>query len=216
MNKVDVTFIFQNGKYQNYARTNQNGTYSNEIYSIDSLMAFLSENVSKGVFKKGRKIDYGKGNRVVYSFKYKNNDINCEKKSGETIRIEIPDESRELYELQEKQLDSLVNINCKLRKATLMKVAAISAAGVVLVTFATIMAAKGLNEIAKEIYEEDHSRAKSYVDSIKQEPTYPEWAKQESYIRDLEERAKAGDSEAEFEYNRYLASQAAESSSKIK
>ena len=216
MNKVDVTFVFQGRNSQNYARTKQNGVYSNEGYSVDELMTFLIDSVNKEVLRKGTKRDYGKDKKVIYEFKYKNNDVNSNQNSTETIKLIIPGENRQFYEKQEKQLNSLVSINCKLRKATLIKVAAISAAGIVIMTFATMMTAKGLNEIAKEIYEEDHSRAKSYVDSIKQEPTYSEEDKQKSIIADLKERAEAGDPQAIFEYNRYLASKTAEESSKIK
>lgn len=216
MNKVDVTFVFQCGNSQNYARTKQNGVYSNEGYSVDELMTFLIDSVNKEVLRKGTKRDYGKDKKVIYEFKYKNNDINSNQNSTETIKLIIPGQNRELYKEQEQQLNSLIGINCKLRKAAVIRVAALVAAGITLVTFATIKVAKGVNEIAREIYEDDQKRAKSYIDSIKQEPTYSEEDKQKSIIADLKERAEAGDQQAIFEYNRYLASKIVEESSKIK
>lgn len=216
MNKVDVTFVFQGRNSLNYAKTKQNSIYSKEGYSVDELMTFLIDSVNKEVLRKGTKRDYGKDKKVIYEFKYKNNDINSNQNSTETIKLIIPGQNRELYKEQEQQLNSLIGINCKLRKAAVIRVAALVAAGITLVTFATIKVAKGVNEIAREIYEDDQKRAKSYIDSIKQEPTYSEEDKQKSIIADLKERAEAGDQQAIFEYNRYLASKIVEESSKIK
>lgn len=216
MNKVDVTFVFQGRNSLNYAKTKQNSIYSKEGYSVDELMSFLIHSVNNGTLRKGTKRDYGRDRKVIYEFKYKNNDINSNQNSTETIKLIIPGQNRKLYKEQEQQLNSLIGINCKLRKAAVIRVAALVAAGITLATFATIKVAKGVNEIAREIYEDDQKRAKSYIDSIKQEPTYSEEDKQRSIIADLKEKAEAGDQQAIFEYNRYLASQAAESSSKIK
>lgn len=212
MNKIDVTFVFQGGNSQNYARTKQNGVYSNEGYSVDELMTFLIDSVNKEVLRKGTKRDYGKDKKVIYEFKYKNNDINSNQNSTETIKLIIPGENRQLYEKQEKQLNSLVSISCKLRKAAVMRAAALVTAGIALVTFATIKTAK----LAEEEYKAEQQRISDYVNSFQQEPTYSEEDKQKSIIEDLKERAEAGDPQAIFEYNRYLASQTAEESSKVK
>ena len=146
MKKADVTFVFQGGNSQNYARTRENGNYSNEGYSVDELISFLINAVNNNEIKKGTKTDFGPGKKVVYKFKYKDTDVNLGKTTNEQLCVVIPGKNRDIYKNAEKQLNSLLSISKKLNKAAIAKVAALMAAGVTLMTFATIKVAKLADE----------------------------------------------------------------------
>lgn len=210
MNKADVTFVCLQENNQKYARTKQENVYSKEVYNVEDLIPFLINAIDKNMIVKGKKKDYGKGKKVVYEFKYKDNDPNVNSK--ETIRIIIPGRNRNTYKSYEKQLDSLVKINIRVRNLEIIKKIAIVAAGVTLMTFATIKTAK----VADKEFETNSKEMSKYVSSFQQTPFTTEEELKQAQFEDLKRRAEEGDSQAKFEYDRYLANQASEDVSKVK
>lgn len=188
MKKADVTFVFQGGNSQNYARTRQNGNYSNEGYSVDELISFLINAINNNEIKRGTKTDFGPGKKVVYKFKYKDTDTNLNKTTNEQLCIVIPSKNRGIYKDAEKQLNSLLSISKKLNKASIAKVAALMAVGVTLMTFATIKVAK----LADEEYKQDQKRVNDYVNSLKQGPQVSEYDKLCYEINELESQINSG------------------------
>lgn len=200
MNKVDVTFVFRGNNESGYARVKKDGSYSNEGYLINDLINFIINGIDKQTIKKGSKIDFGKNKKVIYEFHYR--DLEMDNETSEKIAIVIPGRYRQQYKLEENTLDALVRLKKKLNRYSLIKTSAALAAGITLMTFASI-------KIAQLDKQENDSRneyiKEQYIDKIVTPITDEE--KKEAIINDLKERAEKGDSQAIVEYNYYLQQQ---------
>lgn len=195
MNNVDVTFVFKDENSSNYARTKKDGNYSKEIYSIDELMKFLIAGVDERKIKKGFKKEYGKSGSAHYTFNYIEDNINTEKKEKESIKVIIPGKNRDLYKNYEKQLDSLISINTRLKRGNVLKVASMCAAGIVLVTFATAKVCK----LADEEFKANSEKSQEYVQQYPNASFADPYNNEDTSKTSGDENSKSG-----YEYNMYL------------
>lgn len=189
MKKPNTSFVFLDQNLIGFARVKlNNGTYSEEVYSVDEITQFMLNSINTNEIKKGTKIDLGKNKDVIYKFNYQYNDQTEEKVEKNQVSIRIPGECRELYKNKEKSLDSLVSISNKINKARIAKVGALMAVGVTLMTFATVKLAK----ISDKEYELNNKKMQNYVDNLKQEPQVSEYDRLCYEINELENQINSG------------------------
>lgn len=179
---------------------------SDEIETVDEMLAYLRQCIRKGNLKKGTVV---KDNLFTnYVFDIKGYNSKTEEQTSYQIVVKVNNAEKRYHKATIASLNDFCLLSKKIRQLNRTRIAAGVLAGAILVTTAGPVMARGLKSLSDKEKEYDRERYTQILQQNGNVPSQEELKQlQEKYYEDLAKRAAAGDEAAKEEYDQYLMEQ---------
>lgn len=179
---------------------------SDEIETVDEMLAYLRQCIKKGNLKKGTVVK--DNNFTNYVFDIKGYNSKTEEQTSYQIVVKVNNAEKRYHKATISSLNDFCLLSKKIRQLNRTRIAAGVLASAVLFTTAGPVMARGIKSLIDKEKAYDRER---YSQTLQQNSNVPSQERlehlQAEYYEDLAKRAANGDENAKEEYDQYLMEQ---------